>query len=160
MTDQEFQKRSETTLDALKRSLYDAEGEADFEVEEASGALQINFDDPPERFIARRTVPSGKSGSLPPLHQLQTRLVRCCARLRAGEIRRGIEGPYFAAHQRTIGWGRRRVALTETMFTDIVHCPKTGGGKTGIQYAIRILIGSVVAWLVLHSGGIATHCGR
>ena len=57
MTDQEFQKRSETALDALKRSLYDAEGEADFEVEEASGALQINFDDPPERFIVSPNSP-------------------------------------------------------------------------------------------------------
>lgn len=38
------------------------------------------------------------------------------------------------------------------MFTDIVHLPEDRR-KTGIQYAIRILIGSVVAWLVLHSVG-------
>ena len=57
MTEQEFQKRSEAALDALKRSLYDAEGEADFEVEEAQGALQINFEDPPGRFIVSPNSP-------------------------------------------------------------------------------------------------------
>lgn len=38
------------------------------------------------------------------------------------------------------------------MFTDIVHLPEDRR-KTGLQYAIRILIGSVVAWLALHSVG-------
>jgi uncharacterized membrane protein YccC len=38
------------------------------------------------------------------------------------------------------------------MFTDIVHLPKDRR-KTGVQYAIRILIGSSVAWLVLYSVG-------
>lgn len=38
------------------------------------------------------------------------------------------------------------------MFTDIVHLPQDRR-KTGAQYAIRILIGSVVAWLALHSVG-------
>lgn len=57
MTDQEFQQRSEAALEALKRSLYDAEAEADFEVEEAQGALQINFDDPPGRFVVSPNSP-------------------------------------------------------------------------------------------------------
>ncbi len=38
------------------------------------------------------------------------------------------------------------------MFTDIVHLPENRR-RTGAQYAIRILIGSVVAWLALHSVG-------
>jgi hypothetical protein len=38
------------------------------------------------------------------------------------------------------------------MFTDIVHLHENRR-KTGAQYAIRILIGSTVAWLVLHSVG-------
>jgi uncharacterized membrane protein YccC len=38
------------------------------------------------------------------------------------------------------------------MFTDIVHLP-ADRRKTGTQYAIRILIGSTVAWLALHSVG-------
>lgn len=51
MTDQEFQQHSEKALDALKHSLFDAEADAPFEVEEASGALQIAFDAPPARFV-------------------------------------------------------------------------------------------------------------
>ncbi len=38
------------------------------------------------------------------------------------------------------------------MFSDIVHLA-ADRRKTGIQYAIRILLGSLVAWLALHSVG-------
>ena len=51
MTEQEFQKHSESALESLKQSLYDAEADAGFEVEEANGALQVAFDDPPARFV-------------------------------------------------------------------------------------------------------------
>lgn len=51
MNDQEFQQNSEAALEALKKSLYEAENDADLEVEEHSGALQVNFDDPPGRFV-------------------------------------------------------------------------------------------------------------
>lgn len=57
MTDQEFQKHSEVALDGLKRSLYDAENDAEFEVEEANGALQVNFDEPPGRFVVSPNSP-------------------------------------------------------------------------------------------------------
>ena len=57
MNDQEFQKHSEASLDALKRSLYVAESTADFEVEEVNGALQVNFDDPPGRFVVSPNSP-------------------------------------------------------------------------------------------------------
>ncbi len=57
MTDQEFQKHSEDSLGALKRALYDAEADAAFEVEEANGALQINFDAPPARFVVSPNSP-------------------------------------------------------------------------------------------------------
>ena len=51
MTEQEFQKHSEEVLESLKRALYNAEADSDFEVEEANGVLQINFEDPPARFV-------------------------------------------------------------------------------------------------------------
>ena len=51
MTDQEFQKHSEQSLGDLKRALYDAESDTDIEVEEANGALQVNFEAPPARFV-------------------------------------------------------------------------------------------------------------
>ena len=38
------------------------------------------------------------------------------------------------------------------MFTDIIHLPEDRR-KTGFQYAIRIFIGSTVAWYALHSVG-------
>lgn len=38
------------------------------------------------------------------------------------------------------------------MFTDIVHLPKDRR-RTGAEYAFRILIGSMIAWLALHSVG-------
>lgn len=38
------------------------------------------------------------------------------------------------------------------MFTDIIHVPQTRR-RVGGQYALRILIGSCVAWLLLHSVG-------
>ena len=57
MTDHEFQKHSEAALDALKRSLYEAETDAEFEVEEVNGALQVNFDEPPGRFVVSPNSP-------------------------------------------------------------------------------------------------------
>ncbi len=57
MTDQEFQQHSEAALESLKRALFDAEAQNDFEVEEANGALQINFDAPPARFVVSPNSP-------------------------------------------------------------------------------------------------------
>ena len=57
MDEQEFRRRADQSLEGLKRSLYEAEGEADFEVEENAGALHINFDDPPGKFIVSPNAP-------------------------------------------------------------------------------------------------------
>jgi iron donor protein CyaY len=57
VNDQEFQKHSEAALEDLKRALYKAESESDFEVEEANGALQVNFDEPPGRFVVSPNSP-------------------------------------------------------------------------------------------------------
>ncbi|MFZ1136023.1 MAG: iron donor protein CyaY [Candidatus Korobacteraceae bacterium] len=57
MDDQEFRRLSDTALETLKRSLYEAEGEADFEVEDNSGALHISFDDPPGKFVISPNSP-------------------------------------------------------------------------------------------------------
>ncbi len=51
MDDQSFRRHADESLDNLKRSLYAAEGDSDFEVEENSGALHISFEDPPGRFV-------------------------------------------------------------------------------------------------------------
>jgi len=58
MDDHEFSRLAETAIEALKRSLYEAEGEADFEVEDNSGALHISFDDPPGRFVISPNSPA------------------------------------------------------------------------------------------------------
>jgi len=47
----DFARQSEQALESLKQALIRAEESADFEVEDASGALHISFDNPPARFI-------------------------------------------------------------------------------------------------------------
>ncbi len=58
MDEQDFRRHSDESLERLKRSLYEAEGEADFEVEENAGALHISFDDPPGKFIISPNSPA------------------------------------------------------------------------------------------------------
>lgn len=58
MDEQDFRRRADTSLEALKRSLYAAEGEADFEVEENAGALHITFEEPPAKFIVSPNAPA------------------------------------------------------------------------------------------------------
>ena len=58
MDDQEFSRLAEPALAALKRSLYEAEGEADFDVEDHAGALHISFDDPPGKFVISPNSPA------------------------------------------------------------------------------------------------------
>jgi CyaY protein len=57
MDEQDFRRRADAALEALKRSLYAAEGDADFEVEENAGALHISFDEPPARFVISPNAP-------------------------------------------------------------------------------------------------------
>lgn len=57
MDDQEFRRLADESLEKLKRSLYEAEGEADFEVEDNAGALHINFEDPPGKFVISPNAP-------------------------------------------------------------------------------------------------------
>jgi CyaY protein len=57
MDDQEFRRLSDAALESLKRSLYEAEGEADFEVEDNAGALHISFEDPPGKFVISPNSP-------------------------------------------------------------------------------------------------------
>jgi CyaY protein len=57
MDDQEFRRHVDAALEELKRSLYAAEGDADFEVEENAGALHISFDEPPGRFVISPNAP-------------------------------------------------------------------------------------------------------
>ena len=57
MDDQTFRRHADESLDDLKRSLYAAEGDADFEVEENAGALHISFDEPPGKFVISPNAP-------------------------------------------------------------------------------------------------------
>lgn len=51
MDEQDFRRKADAALEALKRSLVAAEDQADIEVEDQAGALQIAFEDPPARFV-------------------------------------------------------------------------------------------------------------
>jgi iron donor protein CyaY len=57
MDEQDFRRRADAALEALKRSLYAAEGDAGFEVEENAGALHISFDEPPAKFVISPNAP-------------------------------------------------------------------------------------------------------
>jgi len=57
MDEQDFRRRVDAALEALKRSLYAAEGDAGFEVEENAGALHISFDEPPAKFVISPNAP-------------------------------------------------------------------------------------------------------
>ena len=57
MDDQDFRRLSDESLEGLKRSLYEAEGEADFEVEDNAGALHISFEEPAGKFIISPNAP-------------------------------------------------------------------------------------------------------
>jgi iron donor protein CyaY len=57
MDDQEFRRHADAALEALKRSLYDAEEDADFEVEDHAGAIHVSFDEPPAKFIISPNAP-------------------------------------------------------------------------------------------------------
>ena len=51
MPDFDFNKHCEQSLNSLKQALIKAEEDADFEVEDAGGAIHISFDDPPAKFV-------------------------------------------------------------------------------------------------------------
>jgi iron donor protein CyaY len=57
MNEQEFRRRADAAFEDLKRSLYAAEGDADFEVEDNAGAIHISFDEPPGKFVISPNAP-------------------------------------------------------------------------------------------------------
>jgi iron donor protein CyaY len=57
MDEQEFKKRSDEALEALYNKLAAASDEAEFDVDFGSGALAIEFEDPPAKFIVSPNAP-------------------------------------------------------------------------------------------------------
>ena len=57
MDEQEFRKRSDEALSQLYRSLAQAADEEDFEPDFNSGALSIEFEEPPARFVISPNTP-------------------------------------------------------------------------------------------------------
>ncbi len=58
MDEQEFRRKSEIAIDALKKSLIAAEDSAQMEVEEQAGAVHVSFDDPAGRFVISPNAPA------------------------------------------------------------------------------------------------------
>src|SRR5580700_9348392 len=52
-----FRRHADNAIDSLKRSLFDAEEDGGFEVEEQNGVLNIVFDDPPAKFVVTPNTP-------------------------------------------------------------------------------------------------------
>jgi iron donor protein CyaY len=57
MTDQQFNQRADEALAALDRALSDAADEHGFEIDMHSGALTLEFEDPPARFVVSPNSP-------------------------------------------------------------------------------------------------------
>jgi len=57
MDDQEFQKRADQELNSLYRKLTQASDHSDFEADFNSGALAVEFEDPPAKFIVSPNSP-------------------------------------------------------------------------------------------------------
>jgi len=57
MTDQEFQKKADEALATLDRALELAADEHGFEVDSHAGALTLEFEDPPARFVVSPNSP-------------------------------------------------------------------------------------------------------
>ena len=57
VNDHEFRRIAEREMDALKKALIRAEADADFEVEEQGGVLNVLFDDPPGKFVVTTNSP-------------------------------------------------------------------------------------------------------
>ena len=57
MDDQQFRRVADAAMDDLKRALLDAEADADFEVEEQAGVLNLLFEDPPGKFVITPNSP-------------------------------------------------------------------------------------------------------
>ena len=107
MDDQEFSRHADTTLEALKRSLYEAEGEADFEVENNSGALHISFDDPPGKFVISPNSPVRQIwiSALSTSFKLDWSADK--KRFRPDQNRRRDQAASWSPDQRTIGRSRQ-----------------------------------------------------
>jgi iron donor protein CyaY len=58
MDEKDFRRHADAAMESLKQSLIDAEGDADFEVEDQSGALHIGFEEPPARFVVSPNAPA------------------------------------------------------------------------------------------------------
>ncbi len=57
MDEQEFKRRADEALDDLYRKLSDAADEHDFEADFNSGALSVEFEDPPGKFVVSPNTP-------------------------------------------------------------------------------------------------------
>lgn len=57
MDDQEFKSRADRSLEALFRRLSAASDDADFEADFNSGALTIEFEEPPAKFVISPNAP-------------------------------------------------------------------------------------------------------
>jgi iron donor protein CyaY len=60
MSDQEFVRRAEAAIESLKKRLYAAEEDVDFEVEEQNGVLNVSFEDPPAKFVITPNSAAGQ----------------------------------------------------------------------------------------------------
>ena len=82
-----FRRYCDTAMEALKKSLIEAEEEGGFEVEEQNGVLNILFEDPPGKFVITPNTPPRQVWIGTVFHQLQAGLVRGGKEFRSSQNR-------------------------------------------------------------------------
>ncbi len=60
MSDQEFRRRAEAAIESLRKRLYVAEEDVDFEVEDQNGVLSVTFEEPPAKFVITPNAAAGQ----------------------------------------------------------------------------------------------------
>ena len=53
----DFRRKADAAVEELKKSLIAAEDDADIEVEEQNGVLNVSFEDPPAKFVITPNTP-------------------------------------------------------------------------------------------------------
>jgi iron donor protein CyaY len=53
----DFRRKADAAVESLKKSLFEAEDDADIEVEEQNGVLNVVFEEPPAKFVITPNTP-------------------------------------------------------------------------------------------------------
>ena len=98
LSEEEFRRHSEHSVEALKQALIALEAEGGYEVEENNGALNVLFEAPAGKFVITPNTPVRQVWISAPLYLVQAGVERRKGRFRAAENGGSIAAPDRATH--------------------------------------------------------------